>query len=108
MKKLKIIDSPAKAKSVVPKGSLKKIITKNYTLCLAHTKDGFFAIEDACPHMHASLSKGRLNSFHEVICPLHSYRFDLSSGTECQNRSRDARTFKVLLNEEGLFIFLPD
>ena len=108
MKKLRVFDSPAKAKSVVPKDKLKKIITREYTLCLVHTKEGFFAIEDACPHMHASLSKGRVTPFNEVVCPLHSYRFDLTNGMECQNRSRDARTFSVELNEEGLFIFLPD
>ena len=108
MKKLRIFDSPEKAKSTVPLNTLKKLRTKTQTFCLAHTPEGFFATSDACPHMGASLSKGRLNYLNELICPLHSYRFQLQSGRECQNRTSDLSTYRVELNEKGLFIYLPD
>ena len=108
MKKVKVFDSPEKARNVVPLNSLKKVRTKNFTLCLAHTPNGFYATEDGCPHQHASLSEGRLNFQNEIICPLHGYRFSLDYGQECQNRTRDLRRFPVEVNEEGLFILLPE
>ena len=108
MKKIKVFDSPEKAHSVVPLNSLKKVRTKDYTICLAHTREGFFATEDGCPHMHASLSEGRLNYLNELICPLHGYRYHLATGQECKNRTRDIRKFLVELNQNGLFIFLPE
>lgn len=108
MRKLKVFDSPEKAKEVIPVNTLKKVRTKTHTLCLAHTPEGFFVTDDACPHMHASLSQGRLNYLNELICPLHGYRYALNTGQECQNRTRDLNVYQVELNEEGLFILLPD
>ncbi len=108
MKKLKVFDSPEKAHSTIPVNTLKKVRTKNFAICLAHTKSGFFATEDACPHMFASLSDGRLNFQDEIICPLHSYRYHLPTGQECKNRTRDVRKFLVEINRNGLFIFLPE
>lgn len=108
MKKLKIFDSREIAEQVIPINSLQKVRTKSFTLCLAHTPTGFVATDDACPHMHASLSDGRLNNYNELICPLHGYRFSLKTGQECQNRTRDANIYKVELDKDGLFIFLPE
>ena len=108
MKKIQIFDSPEKARESVPLNSLKKLRTKNQAFCLAHTPAGFFATNDACPHMGASLSEGRINFLNELICPLHGYRYELQSGQECQQRTSDLQTYTVELTEEGLFIYLPE
>ncbi len=108
MKKIQIFNSPQKAKETVPLNTLKKLRTQTRTFCLAHTSEGFFATNDVCPHMGASLSEGRINYLNELICPLHGYRYKLASGQECQNRTADVQTYKVELTEEGLFIYLPD
>lgn len=108
MKKLKVFESAKQAAERVPVNTLQKIKTRTRTLCLVHTAAGFVAIEDGCPHMHASLSEGRLNYLNEIICPLHGYRYSLQNGQECQNRTRDAKIYQVELNDEGLFILLPD
>ena len=49
--------------------------------CLAVFNDGgeYFAIDDACPHEGASLGEGILHDGC-VICPLHSWVFELRSG----------------------------
>lgn len=108
MKKLKIFDSPQIAEQVIPVNSLKKVRTKSFTLCLAHTPAGFFATDDGCPHLHAPLSEGRLNNYNELICPLHGYRFSLKTGQDCQNRTRNVNIYKVELHKDGLYILLPE
>ena len=108
MKKLKIFNSPDQARESIPINSLKKVKTKNFTLCLAHTSEGFFATDDGCPHMHASLSEGRINYLHELICPLHGYRYSLKTGQECRNRTHEANLYEVEINDDGLFILLPE
>jgi nitrite reductase/ring-hydroxylating ferredoxin subunit len=50
---------------------------------LAHTEAGLVATDDRCPHMSAPLSLGRLDGCI-VDCPLHSGRFDLSTGETVQ------------------------
>lgn len=108
MKKIQIFDSPEKARSTIPVNTLKKLRTKTQSFCLAHTPEGFFATNDACPHMGASLSEGRINYLNELICPLHGYRYQLKTGQECNKRTADVQTYEVELNEDGLFIYLPE
>ncbi|HMJ69440.1 MAG TPA: hypothetical protein VK508_11110 [Cyclobacteriaceae bacterium] len=40
----------------------------------------------------------------EVICPWHGYRFNLKTGRESAERSRDLTTYPVKEDEEGVFI----
>jgi nitrite reductase (NADH) small subunit len=40
----------------------------------------YFAIDDICPHMGASLSGGHVES-GVVTCPWHAWRFRLADGT---------------------------
>jgi nitrite reductase (NADH) small subunit/3-phenylpropionate/trans-cinnamate dioxygenase ferredoxin subunit len=44
----------------------------------------YFAIDDLCPHMGASLAEGCLES-GIVTCPWHAWRFRVSDGTWCDN-----------------------
>jgi nitrite reductase (NADH) small subunit len=43
-----------------------------------------FAIDDACPHMGASLSGGYVES-DIVTCPWHGWRFRMTDGTWADN-----------------------
>jgi len=45
------------------------------------------AIDDACPHQGASLGEGLLHE-GRVICPLHSWVFDLRTG-RCPRESHE-------------------
>lgn len=44
----------------------------------------YFAIDDVCPHMGASLGAGDLQE-GVVTCPWHAWRFKVCDGTWCDN-----------------------
>ncbi|MHA6249382.1 Rieske (2Fe-2S) protein [Pontibacter sp. CAU 1760] len=100
----KVFDSAQDANAQVPLRKLHQLELAGHTLCLAHTAAGFFAVEDACPHLGHSLSKGTTNYLNEVICPWHSYRYNLQNGRECEYRSRQAKTYPVEIRPDGVFI----
>ncbi len=100
----KLFNSLAEAERVISIGESRQVNAGGKFICLSRTKSGFFAIADECPHLGASLSKGTLNEWNEVICPWHSYRYNLKSGLECQNRSADLRLFEVKIDEDGFSI----
>ena len=56
--------------------------------------DQYFAIDDLCPHMGASLSAGHLED-RKVTCPWHAWRFDIEDGTWCDNPRLKVDTFEV-------------
>jgi nitrite reductase/ring-hydroxylating ferredoxin subunit len=63
----------------LPAGSMLRVTRGDLDLLLVHTDRGLCLTEDRCPHMAAPLSIGTLDGCI-VACPLHSGRFDLSTG----------------------------
>lgn len=80
------------------------LIIDGIRICLVLRDNELFAIEDRCSHNGESLSKGTVNYLGEVICPWHGNRFDLRTGRESEERSRDLVTYPVVVNEQGVFI----
>lgn len=78
------------------------------SIALVRRGDTFFAVSDVCTHNKESLSKGLANFKDEIICPWHNYCFDLRTGREAQERSADLNTYAVKLNDDGLWIEVPD
>jgi nitrite reductase/ring-hydroxylating ferredoxin subunit len=70
---------PVLAVADLPAGSLRRVTRGDLDVLIAHTSAGIVATDDRCPHMSAPLSQGRLDDCI-VDCPLHSGRFDLSTG----------------------------
>ena len=54
----------------------------------------YFAIDDLCPHMGASLSAGELHD-GTVVCPWHAWRFCIRDGTWCDNPRIKTDSFEV-------------
>ena len=104
--KHKIFENKTAALHLIPVAKTKLIIVAGHRVCLAHTPQGLVAVEDSCPHLGESLSKGTLNYLNEVVCPWHNYRFNLSTGTECKYRSRNLKTYLLTEETDGLFITL--
>ena len=82
------------------------LILNGLRICLVRTEDKLLAVEDACPHNGESLSKGSVNYLGEVVCPWHGQRFNLTTGRECAERSRDLVTYPMRMDTEGVVIGL--
>ena len=65
-------------------------------------RGNYFAINDFCPHMGASLSEGYVEN-GAVMCPWHAWRFALADGTWLDNSKSSIRTqtyeVRILGNE---------
>lgn len=59
-----------------------------------------YAIEDECLHQGGSLSDGRLRDT-TVICPLHDWEFNVTTGRNDFNPEIKVRSFPVRI-EEGV------
>lgn len=82
------------------------LIVRGKNICLVREDGRLHAIEDRCSHNGESLSKGMVNFFGEVICPWHGYRFNLNTGRESGERSRDLVIYPIKEEPEGVFIGL--
>ena len=77
-------------------------------LALIRTPEGFFALDNACPHTGGPLGEGLVQG-RTVTCPLHGWQFDLRNGACLNEPGNDIRIYpvevkegKVYLKKEGL------
>ena len=48
-------------------------------IALAHTPNGYFALDNTCPHRGGPLAEGDLIG-EELVCPWHLWAFDVRTG----------------------------
>jgi nitrite reductase (NADH) small subunit/3-phenylpropionate/trans-cinnamate dioxygenase ferredoxin subunit len=66
--------------------------------------DGYYAIDDHCPHMGASLGAGRLDEDGAVACPWHAWRFSALDGTWCDNPRIKTDSFDVRIEGDDVLV----
>lgn len=71
-------------------------------------EDGkYFAIDDFCPHMGASLAGGHLEE-GEVTCPWHAWRFCIHDGKWCDNPKVKVDAFEVRVEGDQIEVKVPE
>ncbi|HNP95102.1 MAG TPA: Rieske 2Fe-2S domain-containing protein [Cyclobacteriaceae bacterium] len=106
MQWVKILSGKEEALKRIKPGTTQLVVVHQQRICLARVEDDFFAVEDKCSHNGESLSKGNINYLGEVICPWHGYRFNLQTGRESGERSRDLNTYAIKSDESGFYVGL--
>lgn len=106
MDKVLVFESKEQAESVIPLNQIKKVRIGKLELCLANTSKGFKAFEKECPHLGDDLSKAKINPACEVVCPWHSYRFDLVTGDENKSRCDSLKIYHTDWENEQLYVFV--
>ena len=106
MAHIKLFDSLADLEAKVTESSAVAMKVGDREICMVRFKDKFYAINNSCPHLGEKLSKGRINYLGEIVCPWHSYRFNLFTGEESERRCSDAITYPLKIEEDGTYIDL--
>jgi nitrite reductase (NADH) small subunit len=65
----------------------------------ARGSDEVHATQARCPHKAGLLADGIVGD-GKVICPLHSYKFDLATGTPLGNACQSLKTYRTELTPE--------
>ncbi|MGI9515507.1 MAG: Rieske (2Fe-2S) protein [Pirellulaceae bacterium] len=87
----------------IPDGKGYSYEVNDEIVAVFHVEGLFYAIDDACPHMGASLSAGYLDGCI-VACPLHAWRFDVRDGTWCDNPRVATDSYPVTVKNGEVFV----
>ena len=67
----------------------------------------YFAMNDFCPHMGASLASGYVED-HAVSCPWHAWRFSVKDGTWLDNPKIKTDTYEIRIENGMIEVQIPD
>jgi len=102
----KIFPSADAAKKQIPLNTAETIEVNGKRICVAHSSQGIFAVNNKCPHNGFSLGQGFCTDDNTIVCPLHRYRFDLRTGRSVNAAGYYLDTFPLEAREDGLYIGL--
>lgn len=93
--------------STIPPGEGRSIEVLGEKIAIFRTRaDEVFAVQAECPHRGGPLADGLIGGT-TLICPLHSWKFDLTTG-EALFGDCGIKTFLVRVNESGRIILTLD
>ncbi len=107
MKEYSLGTSREQVFGLFPERLVKKIQLGENQLAGVRIGERIFVFQAFCPHRGAPLVQGSVNGLGEIICPLHEYRFDLSTGSVRSGFCGDLAVYKTTIEPDGLKIIVP-
>ena len=104
MEWVKIFESAPEMERALTVNRPRLLLIRGKRICIVRLENAALAVEDTCSHNGESLSKGAVNYLGEIVCPWHGHRFDLITGREAAERSRDLITYPLRELPDGVFI----
>ena len=74
---------------------------------VANVDGQLFAMDNVCSHSGGSLADGWLEG-PMVICPLHTWQYDVRTGCCTHVRDECLRTFPVHVQDGIIYVEVPD
>jgi len=84
-------------------GKLVKKWVKGKEICLGKNTNGYFAVQNHCPHAGAEMNFGFIEN-DRLICPFHRYSFDTVTGRSLPSQGEALKVYPLEMREDGLYI----
>ena len=85
----------------IPVGEGRNVRVAGEEIAIVRTRAGeVFAVQASCPHRGGPLADGLVGG-GRVVCPLHSYSFDLRTGESSREGCPALRTYRVSVSSAG-------
>ena len=85
----------------IPLGEGRNVEVAGEAIAVFRTRAGeLFAVQANCPHRGGPLADGIIGG-SRIVCPLHSYAFELATGAPLREGCPALRTYRVSLSSAG-------
>ena len=85
----------------IPIGEGREFEVEGELIAVFRARDGgVFGTQARCPHRDGHLADGVIGG-GLVVCPLHTFRFEMATGEPVGNDCPALKTYRVTINEEG-------
>lgn len=94
---------PIQLPTVWPDNNIFVVEIDEKKICISKLEKQYYAYTDVCPHAGVSLSDGGvLVKECIIVCPLHSYKFDIKTGRNITDEGYKLKTYPVRMNNDQL------
>jgi len=90
-------------KSDVPEGGAIAVDVLDRRIAIFRHGEGFFALDETCPHRGAPLHEGTLDR-GVVICPWHQWQFRLDNGCSPVNPASKVAVYPLRFEGDAIIV----
>lgn len=95
---------PVTRASALSPGAMTWVAVDRERVLIANVDGAFYALQDACGHRQAPLSKGTLAG-HVIECPLHFAQFDVRTGKLLSGpAAADVPAYEVRVEDDTVYV----
>jgi nitrite reductase/ring-hydroxylating ferredoxin subunit len=95
---------PVTRASALSPGAMTWVAVDRERVLIANVDGAFYALQDACGHRQAPLSKGTLAG-HVIECPLHFAQFDVRTGKLLSGpAAADVPAYQVRVEDDTVYV----
>lgn len=88
----------------IPLGEGRTVAVGDEEVAIFRTRRGdVCAVQATCPHRGGPLADGIVGG-SRIVCPLHSYAFELATGQPVRDDCPALRTYRVTVDEQGMML----
>lgn len=77
-------------------------------LCIVYHEGRLSACTQKCPHAGGILADGYVDAMGNLVCPIHSYKFNPQNGRNTSGEGYFLKTFLVEVKEDGVYVCIND
>ena len=93
----------AASRQDVPPGECRTVVVDDKAIALCNVEGTFYALDNACLHMHGPLGEGVLKG-RVVTCPWHGWQFDVTTGRTTMDPKLTVSRFEVRVEGDDVLI----
>lgn len=87
----------------LPEGRVKPVTCELVTVCMAHFKGQYSALDNKCPHQGGPLGEGSIENGW-LRCPWHGWDYDPLTGKSPGAHDDGIDTFDVEVRDDGIYV----
>lgn len=83
---------------------IKRVSAGGKSVCLVGYQGQIFALSTKCPHAGEDLSRGWCSAEGKLVCPVHRFSYDLTTGRGSPGQNDYVDTYKVKIEAGDIYV----
>lgn len=85
-------------------GDICEVMADGKKICIGRSGEEFFGFSAACPHAGAPMVEAYVSGACQVVCPVHSLKFNMKNGRDVNGDGYALKTYPVEVRPDGVFV----
>jgi 3-phenylpropionate/trans-cinnamate dioxygenase ferredoxin subunit len=89
-------------------GGVAEVEVDGKKMCVGRFDGSWYGFAHACPHAGAPMTDAYLTGACQVVCPVHSLKFDLKNGRDINGGGYVLKMHPVEVREDGVYFGIEE